>query len=175
MKGHWIASIAIAVAFFTVVGAGVALAGAMDIWDGQTLSRQFADEQKLCKSGYCSGGVSVGHVVGVWQDILYSDGVASRCGSTGIDGVFGTNTRSLTMSWQSQQGLGADGVVGPATWGRADDFLYKVAGSDIYYRYNGYLSDPWYFQSGGNGYLYWKNPVDFLWYYTDTGTTVASC
>ncbi|MEZ5175089.1 MAG: peptidoglycan-binding protein [Acidimicrobiia bacterium] len=160
---------------FTLLSYAVAWGHNMDIWDGQTLSTQFSDEHKLCKSGYCTGGINLGVVVAVWQDILYSDGIASRCGSTGIDGSFGTNTRSFTKSWQNQQGLTDDGVVGPNTWGRADEFLYKVAGSDIYYRYDGYIADPWFFQSGGNGDLAWKNPVNLLWYYTSHGSGVPSC
>ncbi len=165
----------VATVLFTLIGAGVALGHAMDIWDGQTLSDQFDDEHKICKSGYCSGGISVGANVAVWQDILYSDGIATRCGSTGIDGVFGTNTRSFTKSWQNQHGLSADGVVGSGTWGQADQYLYKVFGSSIYYRYNGWNADPWFFQSGGNGPLYWKNPVTGTWFYTTHGSSVTSC
>lgn len=166
---------AVSLAFFLLIGAGVALGHAMDIWDGQTLSTQFSDEHKICKAGLCSGGISVGANVGVRQDILYSDGIATRCGSTGIDGVFGTNTRSFTMSWQNQQGLSADGVVGSGTWGQADEYLYQVSGSTTYYRYNGWNADPWFFQSGGNGPLYWKNPVTLTWFHTSRGSGVTSC
>ena len=165
----------VAIAAFLILGAGIALGHAMDIWDGQTLSTQFGDEHKICKSGYCSNGITVGTNVTVWQDILYSDGIATLCGSTGIDGVFGTNTRSFTMSWQGQQGLTADGIVGSGTWGRADEYLYQVAGSSIYYRYDGLNVDPYFFQSGGNGPLYWKNPVTGTWFYTTHGSSVTSC
>ncbi|MBC7267264.1 MAG: penicillin-insensitive murein endopeptidase [Streptomyces sp.] len=33
-----------------------------------------------------------------------------------VDGVFGTGTRSATVSFQQSKGLTADGIVGPATW-----------------------------------------------------------
>ena len=123
-------------ALFMSLGVAAAFGHAMDIWDSDPDHTHWADEHKLCKSGYCSGGISVGTVVAVWQNILYADGIATKCGSTGIDGAFGTNTRSFTMSWQNQHGgLTADGIVGSQTWGTADQYLYEVSGSTIYWYY----------------------------------------
>jgi peptidoglycan hydrolase-like protein with peptidoglycan-binding domain len=34
----------------------------------------------------------------------------------GADGVFGSGTESAVKKWQSENGLGSDGIVGPATW-----------------------------------------------------------
>jgi murein L,D-transpeptidase YcbB/YkuD len=38
------------------------------------------------------------------------------CGSTGVDGVFGTNTRAAVQSFQANYGLTVDGVCGSQTW-----------------------------------------------------------
>ena len=40
------------------------------------------------------------------------------------DGVFGSGTRDAVTAFQSQNGLAADGVVGPNTWG----MLEAIAG-----------------------------------------------
>lgn len=40
------------------------------------------------------------------------------CGSSGIDGVFGANSVSALKKYQTAQGITADGICGPATWGK---------------------------------------------------------
>ncbi|MER6914553.1 peptidoglycan-binding domain-containing protein [Streptomyces sp. NPDC000594] len=37
-------------------------------------------------------------------------------GSAGVDGIFGSATRSATISFQRSRGLVADGIIGPNTW-----------------------------------------------------------
>ena len=43
----------------------------------------------------------------------------NKCGSSGIDGYFGSITKSATQTWQRTRRLSADGIVGPLTWGAA--------------------------------------------------------
>lgn len=38
--------------------------------------------------------------------------------SVAVDGIFGSGTVSAVRSFQSSNGLGVDGIVGPATWGK---------------------------------------------------------
>lgn len=37
---------------------------------------------------------------------------------TAIDGIFGSNTKAAVISFQRNNGLSADGIVGPRTWGK---------------------------------------------------------
>jgi hypothetical protein len=88
-----------------------------------------------------------GNDVGVWQAILWADGtdyvVSNRLypyRDCQVDGVFGANTKSATELWQrydpggagSPDGAGADGIVGPKTWGSADNRL-ALSGGSVYY------------------------------------------
>ncbi len=53
---------------------------------------------------------SSGAAVKEWQAFI---------GATPVDGKFGGGTDSLTRAWQKARNLTADGVVGPASWARA--------------------------------------------------------
>ena len=57
---------------------------------------------------------SKGNYVCVGQDALNALGF--RTG--GLDGIFGTQTRNAVLTFQSRNGLSADGILGPLTWSR---------------------------------------------------------
>lgn len=57
---------------------------------------------------------SKGNYVCVAQDALNALGLSTG----GLDGVFGTNTRNAVLTFQSRNGLSADGILGPMTWSR---------------------------------------------------------
>jgi peptidoglycan hydrolase-like protein with peptidoglycan-binding domain len=57
---------------------------------------------------------SQGNTVREAQCLLLSLGYS--VGSSGIDGDFGSATRSAVRAFQSDYGLAVDGIVGPRTW-----------------------------------------------------------
>jgi hypothetical protein len=83
-----------------------------------------------------------GNDVGVWQGILYADsptdgGNSPDYSGCWVDGRFGQQTTLYTMNWQSGMRwrdyyLEVDGVVGPKTWGLADDYLVAKNGIVLY-------------------------------------------
>ncbi|WP_129838320.1 peptidoglycan-binding protein [Streptomyces sp. RFCAC02] len=86
-----------------VVGAGV-------------ITDDFGDEGPLSTSQN-----SYNNVVGMWQGILWADGYLE---SSDRDCMFGPVTHAATVAWQEDHGLDGDGIVGPKTFGTADDFLF---------------------------------------------------
>lgn len=86
-----------------------------------------------------------GNVVVLWQNILYVDNNMNQCVSqsaNAIDGYFGSLSRSDTIAWQSKNGLGADGIVGAATWSKVwsktSSLGYEWLGGERYdFAYNG--------------------------------------
>jgi peptidoglycan hydrolase-like protein with peptidoglycan-binding domain/uncharacterized membrane protein YgcG len=65
---------------------------------------------------------SKGNEVKEWQNFLNSNGY-----NLSVDGDFGTNTYNATVDWQTKNGLGADGIVGKNTWGKAGYTPYSTA------------------------------------------------
>lgn len=81
---------------------------------------------------------SQNNAVCLWQTILWAEGANESDGTnfdgTDIDGIFGGNTYGATKRLQVSWGLAssydkADGMVGPNTFGRADNQLVKTGGS----------------------------------------------
>ena len=65
---------------------------------------------------------SKGDDVKQWQQFLNSQGY-----SLSVDGDFGDNTLAATTDWQGKNGIGADGIVGEKTWGKAGFTPYSTA------------------------------------------------
>lgn len=59
---------------------------------------------------------SKGDAAKILQGALIAKGYP--CGSSGIDGVFGVNSVAALKKYQKANGLTADGIAGPATWGK---------------------------------------------------------
>jgi hypothetical protein len=64
---------------------------------------------------------SKGNEVSEWQKFLNSQGY-----NLTVDGDFGDNTHKATLEWQTKNGLGADGIVGENTWGKAGYTPYST-------------------------------------------------
>jgi hypothetical protein len=128
---------------------------------------KWTDVDEACTSGPC---VTKGNLVGAWQAILWADGYLDKCGSLGIDGVFGSRTKGATKTWQTAHHLTSDGIVGPLTWGAARNSLRfegthpilgpggRVVSAAQYWDYVGrkhtvhfqYASPIWAFRSPGS-------------------------
>ena len=57
---------------------------------------------------------SRGDAVRKLQEMLNAKGYT--CGN--VDGIFGSKTKAAVLAFQKANGLGADGIVGPLTWGK---------------------------------------------------------
>ena len=64
---------------------------------------------------------SQGDDVKEWQTFLNSQGY-----NLSVDGDFGDNTLAATTDWQTKNGIGADGIVGEKTWGKAGYTNYST-------------------------------------------------
>ncbi|MFF4753668.1 peptidoglycan-binding domain-containing protein [Streptomyces sp. NPDC002514] len=63
-----------------------------------------------------AGGTPHSDLIGLWQAILWADGYLP---GSGITCAFDAATGGATQTWQANHGLGADGIVGAATFGFA--------------------------------------------------------
>ncbi|NYV73846.1 peptidoglycan-binding protein [Streptomyces sp. UH6] len=79
---------------------------------------------------YGCGNSSGTDIVVLWQSILASEEFLTL---GQIDGDFGPATRDATKAWQTRYGLSADGMVGDATWSKADDRLSWLSSSRVTY------------------------------------------
>ncbi|MFE9657091.1 peptidoglycan-binding protein [Micromonospora sp. NPDC006431] len=85
----------------------------------------WGDEGTLSTTSYANSSAA-----GLWQQVLVADGLMSNLD---VDCSFGPKTEAATKTWQSRNGLTADGRVGPLTFGKADNRLTDQGGGYVYY------------------------------------------
>lgn len=106
------------------------------------------DNHQLCASG--SSCLNEGFIVRAWQTILRhyvvvhgQNGSWYRYECWFVDGVYGSNTASVTKELQGKLGLSKDGWVGPNTWTAMYDRLSRATHLDtsgfIGYELPGYM------------------------------------
>lgn len=141
-----------------VVLAVVLILSATSVALAHSMYSGWSDNHKLCTT--CT--VDQGRVVATWQTILWADAFLGKCGSAGIDGIFGSTTKSATKSWQANYGLTVDGIVGPQSWSTARSFVVSDGGG--YYHYIGY----------DHNFKLYKFPDTGEWYFDPVGDSVVN-
>jgi peptidoglycan hydrolase-like protein with peptidoglycan-binding domain len=151
------------VATLALVLGGVALAAPADASVSQgfisgtgTITDDWGDEGILSRTTFPNSNAT-----GLWQEVLQADGFLTE---SQVDCRFGPTTEAATKSWQRAHGLGADGKVGSATFGNADNRLHQASNpSQVFYR--GTRTDIFFFRTNGR---YALNPDVVAFYRTLT-------
>lgn len=78
-------------------------------WEGY-----FRSFRQTSQYNYISGYASA--VQSILLGFTYTDDYIRDYG--GVDGMFGSKTADAVWAFQDKHGLGADGIVGPNTWGK---------------------------------------------------------
>ncbi|MGW7526528.1 peptidoglycan-binding domain-containing protein [Streptomyces sp. NPDC054783] len=68
-------------------------------------------------------------LVGLWQSVLWADGYSAR---SGVTCAYDEATADATRAWQSNHHLSADGIVGPVTWGAAEERIVPAGQWMVY-------------------------------------------
>jgi len=93
---------------------------------------------------------NTGGFVKAVQSNLWSSGLKDTVGT--IDGIFGNMTKSGTITFQQRNGLTADGIVGPQTWGMMQNYAQLTPNGYYIYRgtglYSNYVVDYTQYSSG---------------------------
>jgi peptidoglycan hydrolase-like protein with peptidoglycan-binding domain len=96
-----------------------------------TVTDDWGDEGTLSQTSHANSNATR-----LWQVVLWADGAIESDGTTfdaaDIDCHFGPNTYAATRNWQSRHAVTVDGLVGPGTFGRADNNL-ALSGSQVLY------------------------------------------
>jgi peptidoglycan hydrolase-like protein with peptidoglycan-binding domain len=123
------------------------------------MTDDFGDEATLSRTGPFRHSTAVA----LWQSILVYEGLLS---DADVDCQFGPTTEAATIRFQRRYGLSADGIVGPRTWSRADDFLRHTRDTVGYqiidYRSPNIVEEA-FFHRLGNGYYETILPASRVW------------
>ncbi|MDI5937642.1 MULTISPECIES: peptidoglycan-binding domain-containing protein [Micromonospora] len=136
---------------------------------GGVVTDDFGDEGTVSQSSHRYSGAT-----GLWQLILWADGAKESDGTNydyaDIDCDFGPNTVAATKNWQQRYGLTADGVVGTATFGRADANLSQISdlGDQIEVRYNGSVNSFTMYRNDSSGSMPNAYSVGFSYFRYDS-------
>ncbi|MEU4446945.1 peptidoglycan-binding protein [Actinosynnema sp. NPDC050801] len=142
-----------------------------------TLTDDFGDHFEELGNSLCygCGESSNTDIVMLWQSILVAEHYLDF---HDVDGDFGSKTKAATIQWQRSRGLDADGMVGDATWSRADDRLVWV-GSTVRYKSAGlfgfvelHRGDSDKYHDGGAYHLHKVMQGDGVDVYTSSGTRI---
>jgi len=123
----------------------------------------FGDEGTLSRNS----PYNKSNAVGLWQTILEAEHLLD---SDDVDCQFGPTTEAATKSYQRRFGLTADGLVGPNTWSKADNYLSSDNPTEspyatVYYdspsSYVGYLRRV---TSTGHYMVYFNGVIEFAYY-----------
>jgi peptidoglycan hydrolase-like protein with peptidoglycan-binding domain len=105
-----------------------------------TLTNDWGDEGLLSTASHAHSNATA-----LWQAVLWADGARESNGTyfdySDIDCHFGSNTKAATKNWQKVHDLSQDGVVGPHTFGRADNQLRNDGGGVV--KYYGQVHNVW--------------------------------
>lgn len=141
------------------------------------LTDDFGDHYEELGNALCygCGESSNTDIVVLWQAILVAEHYLDF---QDVDGDFGPKTKAATIKWQQSRGLAADGMVGNATWSKADDRLAWV-GSTVRYKSAGlfgfvelHRGDTTKYQDGGAYHFHKVMQGDGVHVYDSTGTRI---
>lgn len=140
-----------------IIGAGV-------------VTNDWGDEGPLSATQHANS-----YAVGVWQWVLYAERVKESDGTTfdlaDIDCRFGANTTYATKQLQKKWTLSQDGIVGPATFGRADNNLYISSVDSDFIGYRGDDIELTFFREEvDGGYSFESSLNEGSWHYAAYST-----
>jgi hypothetical protein len=95
-----------------------------EVWFGDPVLARIRSNQSLMSFG------STGEPVALVQQAVVAwgcdEGIGHLLPAFGVDGIFGSETRAAVKTFQGQQGIDADGIVGPITMSELDRFVGEL-------------------------------------------------